>query len=90
MNGIICLNPWYSVLKDLIFALISCDWFKIEHFNRWQIKKNYSISKSIAHPELYFVISEKKWKSSLLNEANIAFDQCLLGVNSLKKKSLKK
>ena len=28
MNGITCLNAWYFVLKDLIFALISCDWFK--------------------------------------------------------------
>ena len=39
MNGIICLNAWYSILKDLIFALISCAWFKIDHFNRWLIKK---------------------------------------------------
>ena len=34
MNGIICLNAWYSVLKYIIFALISCDLFKIDHFNR--------------------------------------------------------
>ena len=25
------------------FALISDDWFKIDHFNRWLIKKNYIV-----------------------------------------------
>ena len=44
MNEIICLNAWYSVLKDLIFALISCDWFIIDQFNRWLILKKYSIN----------------------------------------------
>ena len=29
----------FAVFKYLIFVLIFCDWFKIDHFNRWLIKK---------------------------------------------------
>ena len=53
MNGIICLNAWYSVLKDFIFALIYCDWFKIEHFKQWLIKKRILEFCTITDMNLY-------------------------------------
>ena len=75
MNGLFYLNAWYSVLKDLVFALISFDWFEIDHFNRWLINYNYSIIVSVVcslsaltFSSLLYSKKYSEWKMEIIKD----------------------